>query len=368
MFPSVRGFYALRRNNDTSRMKCWKYVYGEPPSVPSLIWKHFRRQEESSCSLSSSGRSYEELANRLIALEQEVCLNRQRTEVNVEEVNDESKWNNLNFDEPAKFDETVLLMKRLVIPYIYDIIYFINNLKVLDEGRWTRNQFDDDVFYDNEAEKVLDEETIDEGVIIVGTTNHFDDNEATPNGPRLRNPSKFMCTPYTQLHMIPKPKQRAKKKVDVKSTTPILLFLQYSVLLMTFQFCACSLTVLFGYTHNGWLDGARRFEADRYTIMRPNFFVCHVLEDCNNWRAFMSGIATYPRFMVPWWDVDRYIISFIEITFISVYMPIHSYPNHWLFGGLQLDLGRGVFENFESGGTLSKFEAQVAKYLDKIKY
>nr|KAJ0221974.1 hypothetical protein LSAT_V11C200066430 [Lactuca sativa] len=134
-------------------------------------------------------------------------------------------------------------------------------------------------------------------------------------------------------------------------------------------------SMLFGHTQNSWLDETistitfatyhRRFEAERHTIIPPKFLVCHLLEDGNDWRAFMSGIATYPDIMVPWWDVDR------------VYMLIHSYPNHWLFGELRLEsievhlydsLGRGTFENFELDGTLSKFEAWVAKFLDKTNY
>lgn len=57
----------------------------------------------------------------------------------------------------------------------------------------------------------------------------------------------------------------------------------------------------------------RRFESDRHTIMPPNFFVCHALEEGQDWRAFMAGIATYPNFMVAWWDVDTVnLIVYIE--------------------------------------------------------
>ncbi|XP_023763622.2 uncharacterized protein LOC111912116 [Lactuca sativa] len=109
----------------------------------------------------------------------------------------------------------------------------------------------------------------------------------------------------------------------------------------------------------------RRFESDRHTIMPPNFFVSHALEEGQDWRAFMAGIATYPNFMVAWWDVD------------TVLLPIHSSPNHWLFGELRLasmevhiydSLGRGAYEKFQSEGIFSKFERRVANYLDKIKY
>lgn len=57
----------------------------------------------------------------------------------------------------------------------------------------------------------------------------------------------------------------------------------------------------------------RRFESDRHTIMPPNFFVSHALEEGQDWRAFMAGIATYPNFMVAWWDVDTVnLIVYIE--------------------------------------------------------
>ncbi|XP_052626875.1 uncharacterized protein LOC128133458 [Lactuca sativa] len=109
----------------------------------------------------------------------------------------------------------------------------------------------------------------------------------------------------------------------------------------------------------------RRFESDRHTIMPPNFFVSHALEEGQDWRAFMAGIATYPNFMVAWWNVD------------TVLLPIHSSPNHWLFGELRLtsmevhiydSLGRGAYEKFKSEGIFSKFERRVTNYLDKIKY
>nr|KAJ0227050.1 hypothetical protein LSAT_V11C100026640 [Lactuca sativa] len=132
--------------------------------------------------------------------------------------------------------------------------------------------------------------------------------------------------------MTPKPKRRAKKKVDTRSTTPptppifgvahdfSVLHPQpyvvgdevvfYNLILDRELWCA-----LFGHTHNGSLDEARItnwirllmerwFQADQYTIKPPNFFVWHLLEDSNDWRAFMSGVATYANIIVPWWDVD----------------------------------------------------------------
>nr|KAJ0215289.1 hypothetical protein LSAT_V11C300121190 [Lactuca sativa] len=103
----------------------------------------------------------------------------------------------------------------------------------------------------------------------------------------------------------------------------------------------------------------RRFNSDRHTIMPPNFFEGYDL------RAFMASIATYPNFMVAWWDVD------------TVLLPIHSSPNHRLFGELRLasmevhiydSLGRGAYEKFKFDGTFTKFEVCVVHYLDKIDY
>nr|KAJ0190273.1 hypothetical protein LSAT_V11C800443980 [Lactuca sativa] len=121
-----------------------------------------------------------------------------------------------------------------------------------------------------------------------------------------------MCTPFTQLHMTPKLKRRAKKKIDTKSTTPPppppVFGVAHDFLVLRLQTYIAGdrefWSALFEHTHNGWLDEAirllteRHFEADRYTIMPPNLFVCHLLEDGNDWRAFMSGIATYPDIMV----------------------------------------------------------------------
>nr|KAJ0210401.1 hypothetical protein LSAT_V11C400220090 [Lactuca sativa] len=77
-------------------MSCQEYVYSEPPSVPPPLTISARVGQSENSSL-------EDLANPLIALEQLVYLNRQRTEVNMEEVNEENLWNNINFDELEKF-------------------------------------------------------------------------------------------------------------------------------------------------------------------------------------------------------------------------------------------------------------------------
>ena len=68
----------------------------------------------------------------------------------------------------------------------------------------------------------------------------------------------------------------------------------------------------------------RRFESDRHTIMPPNFFVSHALEEGQDWRAFMAGIATYPNFMVAWWDVDTVnLIVYIENNIVIFVMFLY---------------------------------------------
>nr|KAJ0189887.1 hypothetical protein LSAT_V11C800445100 [Lactuca sativa] len=423
-------------------MSFQEYVYGEGKAVPSPVRDHFRRQDESSSSMSSSGRSHgrgrgsgkhklDELLKRVHALEQHVFMNRQPTEVFVEEVNNEQFWNDIFFEEPTvsqrNYDEHV----------VQDEVMNKNNTtqnvfgdtqddKVLEEStQYAGNKFDDDVCdvndysevkeeweerNDNAGNKFDDDVSDEDELIITGNVDYFhdddDDKEVTPDKPRSRKPSQFLCTPYTELHTTPKQKRRTKKKVGTKSTCPVpppvfgvahdfsMLRLQpyvaggedviqnyvlhsYDVQHRLFNFVLDRdfWSSLFGHTHDGWLESAhitiwyrllmeRRFESDRHTIMPPNFFVSHALEEGQDWRAFMAGIATCPNFMFAWWDVD------------TVLLPIHSSPNHWLFGELRLasmevhiydSLGRGA-EKFQSEGIFSKFERRVANYLDKIKY
>nr|KAJ0194724.1 hypothetical protein LSAT_V11C700377780 [Lactuca sativa] len=425
-------------------MSFQEYVYGEGKAVPSPVRDHFRRQDESSSSMSSSGRSHgrgrgsgkhklDELLKRVHALEQHVFMNQQKpTEVFYEEVNNEQFWNNIIFEEPT------VSQRNYYEQVVQDEVMNKNNTtqnvfgdtqddKVLEESnQYAGNKFDDDVFdvndysevkeeweerNDNAGNKFDDDVPDEDELIITGNVDYFhdddDDKEVTPDKPRSRKPSQFLCTPYTELHTTPKQKRRTKKKVGTKSTCPVpppvfgvahdfsMLRLQpyvaggedviqnyvlhsYDVQHRLFNFVLDRdfWSSLFGHTHDGWLESAhitiwyrllmeRRFESDRHTIMPPNFFVSHALEEGQDWRAFMAGIATYPNFMVAWWDVD------------TVLLPIHSSPNHWLFGELRLasmevhiydSLGRGAYEKFQSEGIFSKFECRVANYLDKIKY
>nr|KAJ0222219.1 hypothetical protein LSAT_V11C200092620 [Lactuca sativa] len=197
-------------------MSCQEYVYGERNSVSSLVQDHFRRQDESSSSMSSSGRSHcrvgrngkpnlEEVLKWLHALKQQVFMNREPTKIFIEEVDNESIWNNFIFEEPAEFQTN-----------------FGEN--VLDDEAVNKNNANEMVLGDIEDEKDLDERihtaggVLEEDVIITGTVNHFDDhvfdgNEVTLDRPRLRNPSKYRCTPYTEFHTTPKQKQRQKKTI-----------------------------------------------------------------------------------------------------------------------------------------------------------
>nr|KAJ0222374.1 hypothetical protein LSAT_V11C200097360 [Lactuca sativa] len=387
-------------------MSFQEYVYGEGKAVPSPVRDHFRRQDESSSSMLSSGRSHgrgrgsgkhnlDEVLKRLHALEQHVFMNRQPTEIFVEEVNNDQFWNDINFDDPIvsqrNYDEKVVQDEVMNKNNKTENVFGdIQDDKVLEESnQYAGNKFDDDVFDVNDYSEVkeewedrndnagnkFDDDVLDEDeLIITGIVDYFDDDdgkEVTPDKPRTRKPSQYLCPPYTELHTTPKQKRRTKKKVDIKSTNPVpppvfgvahdfsMLRLQpyvaggevviqnyilhsYDVQHRLFNFVLDRdfWSSLFGHTHDGWLESA-------------------------DWRTFMVGITTYPNFMVAWWDVD------------TVLLLIHSSPNHWLFGELRLasmevhiydSLGRGAYEKFKSEGIFSKFEHRVANYLDKIKY
>nr|KAJ0219184.1 hypothetical protein LSAT_V11C300108670 [Lactuca sativa] len=424
MIPAVRACgFASRKNKDLPRMKRWsgtkklkwvdvnkiwskmqegqpprqnmlpgdgemtscyymsfqEYVYSEGKAVPSPVRDHFRRQDESSSSMSSSGRSHDrgrgsgkhnldEVLKRIHALEQHVFMNRQPTEVFVEEVNTEQFWNDISFDDPIvsqrNYDEQVLEERNEYAGNKFDDdVFDVNDYSEVKEEWEERN--------DNAGNKFDDDVPDEDELIITGIVDYFDDDddgkEVTPDKPRTRKPSQYLCPPYTELHTTPKQKRRTKKKVDIKSTSPVpplvfgvahdfsmlhlqpyvaggevviqnYIFHSYDVQHRLFNFVLDRdfWSSLFGHTHDGWLESAsitklscvqhitiwyrllmeRRFESDRHTIMPPNFFVSHALEEGQDWRAFMAGIATYPNFMVAWWDVDTVLLS------------IHSSPNH----------------------------------------
>nr|KAJ0188556.1 hypothetical protein LSAT_V11C900477370 [Lactuca sativa] len=323
---------------------------------------------------------------RLHTLKQHVYMNREPREVFVE-VNNEEFWNEISFEEPAVVQDEVMNKNNTTENIFGDIEH---DKELEERNNNAGNKFDDDVFdvndY-NEAKEVSDEDE----VIITGNVDYYDDYGVDGK----------------ELHTTPKQKRRAKKKVDIKSTSPVpppafavahdfsvlrlqpyvaggevvihnYLFHSYDVQHRLFNFVLDRdfWSALFGHTHDGWLESSditiwyrllieRRFERDRHTIMPPNFFVCRVLEEGQDWRAFMDGIAMYPNFMVAWWVVD------------TVLLPIHSSPNHWLFGELRLasmevhiydSLGRVAYEKFKYDGTLTKFESRVANYLDTINY
>ncbi|XP_052625603.1 uncharacterized protein LOC111883778 [Lactuca sativa] len=375
-------------------MSFQEYVYGEGKAVPSPVRDHFRRQDESSSSMSSSGRSHgrdrgrgkhnlDEVLKRLHALKQHVFMNRQPTEVFVEEVNTEQFWNDITFDDPIvsqrKYDEQVVQDEVMNKNNKTENVFGdIQDDKVLEERNdYAGNKFDEDVFDVNDYSEVkeeseerndnagnkLDDDVPDEDeIIITGIVDYFDEyngKEVTPDKPRTQKPSQYLCPPYTELHTTSKQKRRTKKKVDIKSTSPVpppvfgvahdfsmlrlqpyvaggevviqnYLFHSYDVQHRLFNFVLDRdfWSSLFGHTHDGWLESAhitiwyrllmeRRFESDRHTIMPPIFFVSHVLEEGQDWRAFMAGIATYPNFMVAWWDVDTSYCRFIHPLIIG---------------------------------------------------
>nr|KAJ0187197.1 hypothetical protein LSAT_V11C900489400 [Lactuca sativa] len=442
MLPAVRACgFVLRKNRDMPQMKRWngtkklkwvdegqpprqnmlpsdgemtscyymsiqEYVYGERKSVPSPVRDHFRRQDESSSSMSSSGRSHgrgrgswkhnlDEVLKRLHALEQHVFMNRQPTYVFVEEVNNDDFWKDISFEEPVvfqeKYDEQVVqdevMNKNNTTENIFGDIEDKKELEVRNDN--AGNKFDDDVFdvndY-NEAKEVSDEDE----VIITGNVDYYDDYSLHPIKPRTR-----------KNHHIAHDTE-AKKKVDIKSTSSVpppafavahdisvlrlqpyvagsevviqnYLFHSYDVQHRLFNFVLDRdfWSALFGHTHDGWLESTRitiwyrllmerRFEGDRHTIMPPNFFC---------WSCF--GRRPGLEALYGWYCYVP------QIHGCLVLLAIHSSPNHWLFGELRLasmevhiydSFGRVAYQKFKSDGTFTKFEYRVANYLDKINY
>nr|KAJ0187567.1 hypothetical protein LSAT_V11C900487170 [Lactuca sativa] len=160
-------------------MSFQNYVYGERNSVPSPVRDHFRRQEASSSSVSSSGRSHSKGGPSGKPSLEEVFMNREPTEVLVKQVDNENIWNNISFEEPAIF-QTILVVedksmnKNKTSENVFGDIKDDKELdERIDKARRSTNKFDDDVFAfnDNEPEQVLEED-----VIITVTVNHFDDH------------------------------------------------------------------------------------------------------------------------------------------------------------------------------------------------
>nr|KAJ0201159.1 hypothetical protein LSAT_V11C600337270 [Lactuca sativa] len=300
-------------------MSFQEYVYGEGKAVPSPVRDHFRRQDESSSSMSSSDRSHgrgrgsgkhnlDEVLKWLHAPEQHVFLNRQPTEVFVEEVNTEQFWNDITFDDPIasqrKYDKQVLE----------------------ERNDYAGNKFDDDVFDVNDYSEVKEEsEERNDNAGNKFDDDVFDVNDYNEAKERFKHLNiVFSCTQHRSK------KRRAKKKVDIKSTIPVpppafgvahdfsmlrlqpyvargevviqnYLFHSYDVQHRLFNFVLDRdfWSSLFGHTHDGWLESS-------------------------DWRAFMAGIATYPNFMVAWWDVDTVnLIVYIENNIVIFVMFLY---------------------------------------------
>nr|KAJ0215496.1 hypothetical protein LSAT_V11C300103030 [Lactuca sativa] len=382
MLPAVRACgFVLRKNRDMPRMKRWseikklkwvdvnkifskildgqpprqnmlpsdgemtscyymsfqEYVYGERKSVPSPVRDHFRRQDESSSSMSSSGRSHgrggrsgkhnlEEVLKRLHALEQHVFTNRDPREVFVEEVNNENLWNNISFEEPVVFQKNLMNGRQ-------------DELEKRNDN--AGNKFDDDVFDVNDYKEAKEVSEEDE-VIITGNVDYYDAYVAHDT--------------------------EAKKKIDIKSTSlvpPSAFVVVHDFFVLRLQpYVAGGEVVIHNYLFHSYDVQHRLFN---FVLDRDFGAPCLGIHttDGQDWRAFMASIATYPNFMIAWWDVD------------TVLFPTHSSPNHWLFGELRLtsmevhiydNLGKVAYGKFNSDGTITKFESRVANYLDKINY
>nr|KAJ0192853.1 hypothetical protein LSAT_V11C800446540 [Lactuca sativa] len=72
--------------------------------------------------------------------------------------------------------------------------------------------------------EILRKVSEEDEVIITGNVDYYDaygvdGKEVTPDKLRTRKPSQYLCPPYTELHTTPKQKRRAKRKVDMKSTS-----------------------------------------------------------------------------------------------------------------------------------------------------
>nr|KAJ0204711.1 hypothetical protein LSAT_V11C500278910 [Lactuca sativa] len=252
-------------------MSFQEYVYGEGKAVPSPVRDHFRRQDESSSSMSSSGCSHgrgrgsgkhnlDEVLKRLHALEQHVFMNRQPTKVVQDEVTNKNNTTENVFGD-------------------------IQDDKVLEERNdYAGNKFDDDVFdvndysevkeeskerNDNAGKKFDDDVSDEDEIIITGIVDYFDEYDGK------------------ELHTTPKQKRRTKKNVDIKSTSPVpppvfgvahdfsmlrlqpyvaggevviqnYIFHSYDVQHHLFNFVLDRdfWSSLFGHTHDGWLESA----------------------------------------------------------------------------------------------------------------
>nr|KAJ0193871.1 hypothetical protein LSAT_V11C800403240 [Lactuca sativa] len=243
----------MKRSSGTKKLKwvdvnnIYSMTRGHRPKN-KISRDHFRRQVESSSSMSSSGRSHgrggrngkpnlEEMLKRLHALKQQVFMNREPTKMFVEKVNNEDLWNNISFEESAlfqtKFGQPVVEDERMNKNNTNENVFgdIEDNMELEERNEnvgCSRNKFDDDVFDLNDDNEAKDVASGEDDLIIMGNVNYydhygFDGKEVTPDRPRARDPSKYLCPPYTEifLHTTPKQKRRPKKKVDIKSTSPV---------------------------------------------------------------------------------------------------------------------------------------------------
>nr|KAJ0190650.1 hypothetical protein LSAT_V11C800402260 [Lactuca sativa] len=415
MIPTVRACgFASRKNKDLPRMKRWSGTKKLKWVDVNKIWSKMQGQPPRQNMLPGDGEmtscyymSFQEYVYGEGKTYGTILGDKTNLRLVCRPVNTEQPWNDISFDDPIvsqrNYNEQVVQDEVMNKNNTTENIFGdIQDDKVLEErNEYAVNKFDDDVFdvndysevkeeweerNDNAGNKFDDDVPDEDELIITGIVDYFDDDDGKEDSKTI---TIFVPSLHRVAHDTEAKKKEQKRRLISNQQAPFLLqflvvviqnyiFHSYDVQHRLFNFVLDRdfWSSLFGHTHDGWLESAhitiwyrllkeRRFESDRHTIMPPNFFVSHALEEGQDWRAFMAGIATYPNFMVAWWDVD------------TVLLPIHSSPNHWLFGELRLasmevhiydSLGRGAYEKFKSEGIFSKFERRVANYLDKIKY
>ena len=72
--------------------------------------------------------SLEEVLKRLHALEQHVFMNREPTEVFVEQVNNEDLWNNISFEESAVFQTNLGQPVSYTLHFLYNLLTYLKFL------------------------------------------------------------------------------------------------------------------------------------------------------------------------------------------------------------------------------------------------
>nr|KAJ0216027.1 hypothetical protein LSAT_V11C300144170 [Lactuca sativa] len=316
-------------------MSFQEYVYGERKSYGTILGDKTnlrlvcRPVVAHGRGRGSGKHNLHEVLKRLHALEQHVFMNRQPTKVFVEEVNNEEFWKDISFEEPVVFQGK------------YDEHEFE------ERNDNARNKFDDDVSDEDE-------------VIITRNVDYYDDygvdgKEVTPDKPRTRKPSQYLCPPYTELHTAPKQERRAKKKVDIKSTSLVpppafvvahdfsvlrlqpyiaggevviqnYLFHSYDVHHRLFNFVLDRdfWNALFGHTYDGWLESThitiwyKTIDGETARIGGRLWLV--LLRTPTSWLLGGMSIRSYCRFIHP--PITSYLGNYDWRQWKSIFMTV----------------------------------------------